>query len=162
MSSWNNVPWNNFPWNNVPWNRVATPSWTALLCWARISFEVAIWLHCLQGYLTPSWAALLCLPRLLFEVAIWSHCLQGYFNPSWTALLCLARIPFEVAIWSHCLPWSPLHEQLFCVELDYSLKLPYGHIAYKGTSPLHETIMCTSKETISCTLSKNNYNFSLE
>ena len=57
---------------------------------------------------------------------------------------------------------SPLHEQLFCVELDYSLKLPYGHIAYKGTSPLHEKIMCTFKETIMCTLSKDSYNFSLE
>ena len=37
---------------------------------------------------------------------------------------------------------SPLHERLFCVGKDPSLKLPYIHIAHKGTSPLHELLFC--------------------
>ena len=35
-----------------------------------------------------------------------------------------------------------LHELLFCVGQDSPLKLPYGHIARKGTSPLHELLLC--------------------
>ena len=56
--------------------------------------------------------------------------------------LCWARFPFDVALQSHCLlGTSPIHELLFFVGQDSPLKFPYGHIAYKVTSPLHE-LMC--------------------
>ena len=42
---------------------------------------------------------------------------------------------------------SPLNELLFCVGQDAPLKLPYGHIAYKGTSPLHELLFCVGQDT---------------
>ena len=45
----------------------------------------------------------------------YGNILQGYFTPSWNALLC----------------WVSCH-----------LRLPYGHIACKGTSPLHELLLC--------------------
>ena len=37
---------------------------------------------------------------------------------------------------------SPLHELLFCVGQDSPLKLPYGYIACKGTSHIHELLLC--------------------
>ena len=40
---------------------------------------------------------------------------------------------------------SPLHELLFCVGQDPPLKLPYGHIAHKDTSPLHERLFYAEK-----------------
>ena len=166
-----------------------TPSWTALLCWVRPLFVIALWSHCLQGYFTCSWTSLLCWARLPFDVAIWSHFLYGYFTPSWTVFQHCSKghwskghcskdivprdivprniVPRDFVRRKHCskdniVQRTTLFQGGKNMYLSYSLKLPYGHIAYKGTSPLYETIICTSKETISCTLSKNSYNFSLE
>ena len=59
----------------------------------------------------------------------------------------MARCLFEVAC-GHiaCKGTSPLHELLFCVRQDSPLKLRYGHIAYKGTSPLHELFFCVGQD----------------
>ena len=41
---------------------------------------------------------------------------------------------------------SRLHELLFCVYQDCSLKLPHSHIAYKGTSPPHGLLFCVEQD----------------
>ena len=62
--------------------------------------------------------------------------------------MCWARDHFEVALWSHYLQgYLPLHELLFCDGKEIPLKLPYTHIAYKGTSPLHEVLFCVGQDS---------------
>ena len=50
--------------------------------------------------------------------------------------------PFDV----HELLFCVLHELLFCVRQDAALKLPYGHIACKGTSSIHELLFCVRQD----------------
>ena len=43
---------------------------------------------------------------------------------------------------------SPLHELFFCVGQDAPYNLPYSHIARKGTSPLHELIFYVGQDAL--------------
>ena len=66
------------------------------LCLVKSDFEVAWWLHWLQGYLTPSCTTLWCLARSDFEVGWYGLRPQAYLTLSCTVLWCSTRIDFLV------------------------------------------------------------------
>ena len=127
-------------------------SWTALLCWPRCHFEVALWSHWLQRYSTPSWTALLCWARCPFEVASWLHCLQGNLTPSWTTCMCWLRLLLDFTLWSHSLHFNPL---FFYVFLISSLWVFVSHKCCNCASKVHP--LCFEK--YSCFLSNFSQTF---